>query len=1777
MGQSELEALKRAREQEGGNPFDVIRAVRGQPSASEEVQENPFDLGGFSPSTFAPDAGTAPTSGERFLRGVGRGVIHPVRAFIPKDTSVEETSLGFAGGLGEFVGAGLTLIPIFKGTAAVLTGTGLLRSASVAGSTVRYLAPFGSATAASITGANVVTGIGSFAAFETFAGDTIEEAPKRFMRGIVEGAAWELGMLGVARAWRGGTSGWKVPKSNVPSTVPPPLVESQIHVDPLRLRLEYAMRPLEGETQEEVLKRLQAIQSSEGGAGGFIREWGKLGKDATGRERYGYVYKTDPAAATRGLHESFLGLMRNHMPGGQAVLSGLTQREVTRLYKVAQEAGEFQLGVFRRVKGEDAFDVLLIDKDRFVLKGKEFAEGQPTIPEMMKAIRNHFDEAGLSIEIGPDKAKGFAGMWTGKEYTKSGIDEIEISTLSEKYAVGRGVSTLLHEFMHHLAAVRARKILLQPNRSDLKKLIFGDFFNLERAEFGANPKLEVISKEFEAATEELLTIGNKNIFGKSDAVARADAKATMMQGSLFDQDYYFQHTEMISRMAELMLYDPQLAKKIAPTASRLVGQMIQSEAASVRHLMSREAQSLLDVWQQLWRKRVGGPITIFEKLRPTIGVEQVAEFNSKGWFNGMRALLDGRDVEFISRTEAKALIKHLDTGVEEIIDATRLQRPTIQSVARRNETILKAVDDVLNYRTKAIPVNLSEVSQVDKAMRAVRRAIVDTADFLHLKDKSVPQWLKELPDAVKEQLIAKHGQLDFHTLQALEAGGDALAKSKAILSDALDHMGFKGLVRTDNGIPEIFVRDRATVTKSNVLESEAFGARVSSSRDEDIIFPDLAEFIRQQLRENGVLEVDMPYYFDVAYNRMKDRMLRIVDPEVATAAKNVQVAASAQGKKSLLKKTKKKKTADIDHDEDQIELLLTEQALARSNIEATRLPDGTIELRDFSSKTVLGHMADDEAAAAYARDLTADNVGPSLGDFPIPGGNNGGSALPPKPNKPALPSDSPLRGQGKAAQLADSFLFPRLFAALENVAKKFEHQGLGAAYTKVYLPAHNNMLKVMNELSVIVRDDLGGLTFKDKLQQISSSVLKVSKKRYPTITGYMEALSKEEISRAGGLMARAMTSNELRVAQYIEKVGLQNDVPRLMAVDRLINSALRGRTVLERTMERMKKIELSPEAQQLLAIFETMPKLSSRADIENLLKLSQEERQVIKIIQDSKKASKDDFSIYAVSRYASAPSLKKGFKSGREQFAIENNMTPGEIQVAKFADETLGAAFKDSGLDPKRHLNGYFPHLRMWVKEGFTPNEKGLLPDDVLGWVSGKFRSGELNVYETDPVLSVYRHVRSLYMAKHFDPALPEINLALKSLKSKQAHDIMQEYILELKGKPHESFNALQGSLNHIFKTLLGREAPDRLASDLVNSLGAITSSAMIPYRPALIVRNFFESLLKVAPRTGLGAYMNGLRYVISPETRKEAFKMAMEAGAIRPGTAKLRSFHAAEDLFGAGAPNLADKYLRIFDKGFEWYQSADDWGRAVAFHSQRLRYLKHSDDFMRQRITLEEFKDRAKINTYDPLDIQIVERFILDSEHEKAVNHLGQVLSRETMTRYGYADHPSGWHSVPGRLLGQFGTWPVQYKDYLVQGFTRGSTKDRVEFGMLHGAISGSIVGAGAAVGVNLESWTGSMMYTGGPYADIMMDAVRAVNGSDAEKAIARHNLYAQVPVLGWMDTGNPRSLFLPGSYLVGDLGDAAKAMERGDVFEAVMSGSGVRVMRPNERATLDMLFSPF
>lgn len=1695
-----------SREPDTGRPFADLFSAPETEEEQVDVSGRPFaDLftpGGIRPSEFAR---TETASLERFSEGVGRGFVHPVKGLLP-DIGESE---GIAGTVGEFVGAGLSFVPLFKGAQAVAKGIGLTKSASLLGRHTTFIR--GMRTPLGVRGARAAEGALAFAGFESFSGP-VDETPGRVAMGLVEGAAFELAAIKGAALWRARHPKWTYkPVGRTRAEIQ----EANIHPYALKVERWYSQP---GESFNQTAAKLKAIEDQ-------------------GEQ----------------LNQAFERIKNTFMPGANAVLPSVHIDDVDDVVRTARQVG-MKTSVFKQA--DDTFEVFVVDPSQDIMKATAKAQRAGASREdIVAAALKDFDD--LAFEF-PESISGAFGNYSPRAPTS-------VVRAATEHPEEYLLTTLTHEIQHHVT----RSVSMREGQG-LDRLT--EVFNLNRHIAGEREGIKRVRDELRKVTEEVLTWQEQIVNGLDPSAARRTALRRIES----NKSYYHSDTELLSRMTQFMFIDMNGAREVAPRASRLVGGLLVRESPAVRGLLSDQAKATYDRIRSMWIEHIGrsgdDAVTVFMKGKPEFGADDLKAFAKNGFAPGMRVVAEGRPAEYVRRQGALGVVRFLDTRKTAFKQEFRIQKPLLPDILKREKQVVSAVDDMLARKARNeiddVAVNLLDPDG------NVLRSVVNTREMD--KAKSLRAWRQGFSD--EEQVlwdeVVDASQVDFYSRVFGESFDEDMIRDWRVMKSR----GVNGVLLNDEGFMEIRLSEfgyEDAIAFAGQTESQAFGSTIAGkvrqiTEDIDpavgelggpedipdlILNPSLDDQLKLWLRKEGTPEEDIGYFFNLAKERLGNRLDNLMDAETRQLKENGAVAANQL--------------------EDDLQAVA---ARTRMSIDDVK-PDEVI-VRDQSSDAVVGRFTSREAAEEFIRKSGPVEDAIDLVDTPN-GAGAGGGGNPPKFQQqfPQGPEDLPYRELGKGGGLVDATtMFGSLWTAIENFAKTAERKGFGPVYTRVFLPTQRAILEVDRQLAEVPRDLLGGRTISEQLERIAGNVNKVKKDRQEIVTRWVEYMSKEEIARTGGLLQRGMNDNEIRVARMIEVMGLGNDVPRLMSADRLIRSSLKSEAAIKRRVRELKRVRGSTERDRLLEFFESFPTFETYDDAAKALGLTSDELKVIDIINKSKGAGKDEFSIFAVSRYASAKPLGKGFKNGREQFAVEQGMTKAELEAGKQIDELMNWAFTESGLDAKRQIGGYWPHMRTWAQYGYSPRNVPGLTDDMVEWSHAKFRSGELDVYNMDPLQTSYKYVRSLLMNRHFDPLIPGIKKHLDEVAdiSPRVKRIMDEYVHELQGRPHESFRKLQGAVEEGWKAMTGKLPKENLVRDIANGLSALAASAAIPFRPAIILRNYYESLQKIAPRVGLGYYTRALKFVTNKATRKQAWQMAKEAQAISPGPQRIKSIHASTELFGPGVGKFNHKLESLLSKGFEWYQSADDWGRAIAYHAQRMRILDHHGAWMKKGggrgAHFEKFLEDAKVLTFDPIDVRIAEEQFLRGDVDAAIRHLGFTLSRETMNRYGHANHPAGWNHMFGRLFGQFGTWPVQYKDYLAQGLTRGTAKDRAEFAAIHfGTMAGTLAG-GTAVGLNLSTWVGfpSLTYTGGPYADLAIDITKSISGSDAERALARRNLYSQIPVLGWMETGRPESLFVPGSYLLGDI---ASGIQADTPMDALLEATGFSVLRPEQLSAFDWL----
>ena len=108
-------------------------------------------------------------------------------------------------------------------------------------------------------------------------------------------------------------------------------------------------------------------------------------------------------------------------------------------------------------------------------------------------------------------------------------------------------------------------------------------------------------------------------------------------------------------------------------------------------------------------------------------------------------------------------------------------------------------------------------------------------------------------------------------------------------------------------------------------------------------------------------------------------------------------------------------------------------------------------------------------------------------------------------------------------------------------------------------------------------------------------------------------------------------------------------------------------------------------------------------------------------------------------------------------------------------------------------------------------------------------------------------------MHQHFDPHMKDVRQVLQGLyaKDRRSFRLMNEYVRELQGKPHQSFTDLQKLIEGTAK-IMGADVEKDFSRTIINSVAGLTYGATIPFRAALIARNYFQMVQMIAPRVGV-------------------------------------------------------------------------------------------------------------------------------------------------------------------------------------------------------------------------------------------------------------------------------------------------------------------------------------
>jgi hypothetical protein len=155
--------------------------------------------------------------------------------------------------------------------------------------------------------------------------------------------------------------------------------------------------------------------------------------------------------------------------------------------------------------------------------------------------------------------------------------------------------------------------------------------------------------------------------------------------------------------------------------------------------------------------------------------------------------------------------------------------------------------------------------------------------------------------------------------------------------------------------------------------------------------------------------------------------------------------------------------------------------------------------------------------------------------------------------------------------------------------------------------------------------------------------------------------------------------------------------------------------------------------------------------------------------------------------------------------------------------------------------------------------------------------------------------------------------------------------------------------------------------------------------------------------------------------------------------------------------------------------------------------------DFLAKKTSWVEFFERSKLDRLDDPNgpfTDVVKKLLAEGRGEQAIHEMAFKFMNDTAFVYTRGHNPYFMSSTVGRFLGQYGTWPMQYMEYMRNMYKRGSQKNKMTaFARWLGVNGATVAVASQVMGVNASKWSffSPFSYQGGPMLELGQQGLAA------------------------------------------------------------------------------------
>jgi hypothetical protein len=564
--------------------------------------------------------------------------------------------------------------------------------------------------------------------------------------------------------------------------------------------------------------------------------------------------------------------------------------------------------------------------------------------------------------------------------------------------------------------------------------------------------------------------------------------------------------------------------------------------------------------------------------------------------------------------------------------------------------------------------------------------------------------------------------------------------------------------------------------------------------------------------------------------------------------------------------------------------------------------------------------------------------------------------------------------------------------------------------------------------------------------------------------------------------------------------------------------------------------------------------------------LTKVERELYEKFQSIASGDLSEASIYGAVRYGRA--LKDPLVHGLSQadFFDKHNFNSSQRRAIAHTEKAYDELGDEFGIPEFRRINGYMNHMKRLGEEA-RPSDimkfsSHLDNPGVARFMSDLYRTGENDaVFNHDIVEAMRGYIRGGVKARTL---FPEIHGQL--INGKAHGGVKEQFEVELNKLPENVRDVAFRRLREYIESLSGRmpladavvregvaRSFEKLGLDVTSKpidTGSKTASILNLVNASYTGGKLYQGLRDITDVTAKYYIKYGrerAQKFISIGVRDVDVAGLIDKGIIRQ-VDKTTFVQPVESSIYAKA-NTAKG--RLEDILFKMTLQDKVFGRAqaAAYYEGKSLAREVFNKVLDKKMTHEEAVTALSLRQFEDGVTAEAGRLLEAHGSEAAAEFYAKQNVRSVVGLFGHGEQPSGFNTKAGRILGQYGIYPISTRRFVMDVATRGTPKEIAGAMARYAASQGALLAAGSALGFNMARWImtpGSLVFTGGPLLQFAGNAgtmTGVLGGDEAAQRMAYNNFKQAFPSLS-----DPRSMFVPGSYAAYDLMRGFELLQNGE-----------------------------